>query len=251
MITLLLILFFATSSEPIFTIDKLSKEIRKNVSGEEQKTRLLYLIKESKKKIKRFRKEEKKANKKFRNLVISEQNSTLEIEKYYELSRKRKKNQQSFLVTTRLEMQQLITDIEWNNIVDATANPSKKKLRKIKKTIKKSNNLTKKKFGRVKEVIQSAIENSDKKIVMIELMITLENDVFKYMDILREHTFHNNEIVRDHNASKIELEQLLSKEAALREEVITSFVKFYNAGSKNLSDTEWNPIKKSLKHLLN
>lgn len=251
MTTVLIILILATFSEPVFTVDKLPKEIRKNVSGAEQKSRMLDLTKESKKRIKKYRKEEKKALKKLRKVVVSESNSIVEIEKHYDSTLKRTLNYQSFLVTTRLEMQELTTDTEWNDIVKATANPSEKKLRKTKKSIIKEDKLIRKKFSKLRKVVQEEVENPDKSAGITEKIIELEKDVFDNIKILRGHNYANNATARGPNATRKELEQLLAEENSVRGDVIASFINLYKSGSTNLSNTEWNAIKRQLKHLKN
>ena len=251
MTTVLIILILATFSEPVFTVDKLPKEIRKNVSGAEQKSRMLDLTKESKKRIKKYRKEGKKNLKKLRKVVVNETNSILEIEKHYDVSLKRTLDYQSFLVTTRLEMQELTTDTEWNNIVNTTANPSEKKLRKTKKSILKEDKLIRKKFNNLREVVEEEVDNSDRKALIIEKITLLEKDVFANIKILRAHSYANNATARGPNATRKELEQLLAEENSVKGDVIASFINLYKSGSTNLSNTEWNAIKRQLKHLKN
>ncbi len=251
MTTALIILLIATLSEPVFSVDKLPAEIRENVSGEEEKSRLLDLTKEGKKRIKKFQKEEKKARKKLRKVVVNETNSIVEIDKHYELSIKRTLSHQSFLVTTRLEMQKLTADDEWNNIINSAAYPSKKKLRKSQKSRVKEDKLIRKKFSKMREVLEAEIENPDKEALITEQIIVLEKDVFDYLEILRKHTFLDNPTVRDHNATREDLEQLLAKDNLFRKEVIASFTKLYKSGSENLSSTEWNAVKQQLKKLVN
>ena len=86
---------------------------------------------------------------------------------------------------------------------------------------------------------------------MSELIVVLEKDVFNYVEILEQHSFLNSDTVRDGNASRLELEQLLAKENLFRGEVRSSFIKLYKTGSKNLSSSEWNAVKRQLKHLIN
>ncbi len=251
MTTVLIILILATFSAPVFTVDKLPKEIRKNVSGEAEKSRLLDLTKESKKRIKKYRKEEEKALKKLRKVVVSETNSIVEIEKHYDLSIKRTLSYHSFLVTTRLEMQELTTDTEWNNIVNTTANPSEKKLRKTKKSNLKEDKLIRKKFNKLREVVEEEVGNPDKRTLIIENISLLEKDVFDNIKTLRAHSYPNNPTARDPTATRKELEQLLAEENSVRGDVIASFIKLYKSGSTKLSNSEWNAIKRQLKHLKN
>ena len=236
--------------EEVFMIPKLEKEIKSHVEGKDRKKEILIIFKEGKKDLKSFTKLRKKKLKEIEKMSASRANSMEEIFSVYETLYNARLDYQSRLTDKRLEIQNLLNDKEWEQIIEKAVLPSDKlKQKEIKQEGKKNKDVDKL-LGNIEESIIEHIGDEQKRK---EILLGLENfrtTLEVFVEEGRQMNFADNDIIRNKNASRKNIEQFYKTQNQLRYKGSKEFFEMRNIILQNTNEREWKEIIKSINKII-
>lgn len=241
----LLIKLMGTADE-VFTIPKLKKEIRTHVSDKVRKNSLLLIVKEAKKKNKGFIKATDKDKKKLKKLMASGENEIQEIETLLKNNHNKRKKLQNYNLEKRLDMQNLMTDEEWEQVIEKAVSPSKKREKKTDKEEKKVKDAIDKLLEKTEKSILKNIEDSTNRDHVLKAFRDFSNALKEQVSKGLENNYQNNKIVRKRTATREELEEVYGQQNELRENLNVEFTDIYNILYEHTNKKERKSIKKEL-----
>ena len=246
---IIIILLLAKGPEQVFTAPKLKKEIKTHVQDETRQEELLEILKIAKKKIKAFDEQNSKAMKQMKKLLKDKEPNIGKMDQLLESSMTKRQTHQAFLVDHRLKMQNLMTDEEWNLVIENAVSPSDKNEKKEDKDDRKEDKEIEKHLERVEGVITEKIDDETKKQKVMTAYQEYQKDWRMMVEKVREMNYQTNDIVNSRSASREELEDIYAEQNELRLETYESFTKLYKVASENTTVQEWKAIRKSLRKI--
>ncbi|MCG8307253.1 MAG: hypothetical protein MI975_07650 [Cytophagales bacterium] len=116
--------------EEIFLISGLDKEIKSHIADKERRNELLAISKAARKDIKSFGEIRKNKMKHMDKSGLSKDVSSEQLFELYNSYHEERLKMQAKLIDKRLEIQRLLTDIEWKHLIENAVLPSEKSRRK-------------------------------------------------------------------------------------------------------------------------
>lgn len=248
-----LIIFFITlltgGPEQIFLIDNLKKEIKQNVDDKEIKDELLNTLEITTKEIKKFNKCNDKGRKKVKKLVQKKSSSSDLLNGILNNALILRIEHQKKMIESRLFFQEKMNIEQWNKIISTADLPSEKDIKEYDAVIEKDKKAKKKLVDKVREAISNGIEEPSKQEIIITSFNEFEYALNNYLDEARKINFTNNKIVRNHNASKADLQGIYDYQNKLRKTVYQEFIEMHQIASEKTTLEEWNKISNSFSKL--
>ena len=242
-----LINVFGSGPEAIFIAPDVIKQIKINVEDKDNRSEILDIMKEAKKEIKTFRKNHKE-NSKHIGKLLSEQNvGSNEINHIFKKDSEQMFELQNFIIDERIRIQNILTDDEWNSILEEAIKPSEKKQKKEEKKNKKEREQLKELTEEIRKEIRETILDKEKNN---KISIAFENFVKEFKDHLKfnqELTYTKNEILKDKNATKEMLLGIYIEQNKIRLKMHNSFNHFFDITKQNTTEDEWDDMKKDIK----
>jgi hypothetical protein len=245
MLWIALFLLIFGRPESLTMLPKFNKNIKKYVVEDVRKRKILEYSKAFKKSKKDFLKDEKVYLKHFavNSLNRNTPNEFFEVSFQKILLEQRKFNQRS--LKKRLEIQYLIKEDEWKNILEASQKGLEKQEKDNQKAIEKLNNVIEK----IKKDIVKHVGESKKKKTL-EIAEQLQSDLNQNIAAFFEINYLKNDTLRNLNATIPELQAVIKDMNQIRKDVYYSIVDARSELIENTTEQEWEDIVKSINKLL-
>ena len=240
---------FGGGPEEIFQVPKLEKEIKTHVVDKQRKDQLLSLTKQAKNEIKSFNKSKGKKMKVMKKSNASKDFTKEMMEELYMAYHNERLKLQSSMLHKRLKFQELMTEREWNMVIEEAVFPSDKVVKKTDKLEVKEELEIDKMFSKLQYVIEkNIIGTKGQEKVLTELNI-FEKTIDEFMSISQEMNIQDSELVRKRTATESELLNFYQEQNKLRLKGAKEYFIFREAAINNTNDKEWNEIVGDLKVL--
>lgn len=246
----LLIRTLVGGPEEIFLVPKLKKEIKSHVLDTERKNEILQIIKEAKKEIKEFGKFRKKKLEEIKKIAVKREVSSNDMLEVYDTYHNTRLNLQSGLIEKRLILQELFSDKEWELILENAVFPSEKAKEKAGKQEDKIEQKIDKFIADIKGAIISKIEDESKRINVLNSLDNYSTTLVAFIEEGQQMNYEDNNIVRNKNANKNELDEFYQKQNLLRYKGAKEYIQLRNTAIKNTNEQEWKAVVKALNKLL-
>ena len=246
----LLIKTLVGGPEEIFMVPNLEKEIKSHVVDNERKSEILQLIKESKKEIKEFSKFRKNKLNEIKKMGVKREVTSEKMFEVYELYHNARLNLQSRLIENRLTLQVLFSDEEWGLIIENAVFPSEKARKKADKQEGKGEEKVFKVLDDIKYEIEKNIVDPDKRNIVLKSMSNFKTTLDAFIEEGHQMNYEGNNIVRNKDASRIELNEYYKKQNQLRYKGSKEYLQLRETALKNTNEKEWEAINKALSRLL-
>lgn len=232
-------------NETFFLTPDLKKNVKTFVEDKERKAEIFALMKESKKRQVAFVKLRKKTFKDYKKLNL-DRNTTLEkhqafVNDYFDA----RKEISAFSIDKELAMKKLMTEEEWNNIMNSVMEKTDKD--KIRKKMEQS---SQKFFETLTEMAETSIVDATKKGAVMESLDEFQEDINTYIPSVAELSYKNLETIRDYNATKYEYENGAEELQKMRREINDDFLKLRFQLLELTTEKEWNKIIKAYNNLI-
>ena len=239
--TLISLLLFG-GPEEIFLIGSLEKGIKKEIADKDRQKEIKSLISVYKKSAKAYMKKRKSQKKELSGLFSVKNSSMDDFSTLFDEMITTLKNLQMETIDTRLKSFDMITDEEWENMVQMEKDRLEQK--EIKASKGKEKDKEPKPFTNLEEMIQS-LEMDDK--TQQEATQQLDKLKKSYDDLV--HTVQDSrnkfsQIILDRNSSRTELESVVNWNNAIKKDAYFDLVDLYKKLSENVPDENWAKVGK-------
>ena len=246
----LLIQIFGSQSEEIFMVPEVMQQIKKHVAEEDRKDKVVSWMKEGKKAIKANRKIHKKNLKSLKKALNEDDISTEEVKIIFLNDLNASKETQNKLISLRLKIQDELNQVEWDKIIKLAITPSEKRDKKSKKAIKKEKEAFEELLFKTKNKVDEIIISSQKKETIKQAFRNFIQETKEQFEYNQEYTYSKNAVLRDKNATKEMLENVIREKNKVRLDVHKSFHKFFAIAKENTTEKEWEAIRKAIKKMM-
>ena len=237
--------------EEIFMVPKLEKEIKSHVADNEKKNEILQIIKEAKKEIKEFGKFRKKKLEEIKKMGVKREVPSENMLEVFEIYNNTRLSLQSDLIEKRLAMQELFSDEEWELIIENAVFPSEKARKKADKQEDKIEQKIDKFIADIKETIISNIEDEGKRSNVLNSLDNYSTTLVAFIEEGQQLNYEDNNIARNKNANKNELDLFYQKQNQLRYKGAKEYMQLRSTVIKNTNVKEWKTIVKALNKFIN
>lgn len=234
----------------IFTIQKLENQLGDHIADKNREKEALQLFKQAKKEIKALEKQLKASGKEFKKLQKDRSTRREELEQIFATSEKARKAVQSVLVEKRLELRQLLTEKEWENLLEdgiANIEENPEKRNKENKKIEKSD---KKILGKVQKSINKQFEEEDRRARAMDAYARFESKVRAFSDESIAYLIKNDVAAQQYHTDQVALEKVFAALNNSREEAMSEFLQMRDELIDLSSDKDWKKMSKTLNGLL-
>ena len=242
---------FGGGPEEIFQVPKLEKEIKSHVENQDFQKQLLTLTKAAKKEIKSFNKSRVKKMKAMKKANASREFSKAMMAELYMTYHNERLKMQSSMLAKRLEFQALMTENEWNNVIEKAVFPSDKVIKSSNKSDFKEAEKIDKLFSEIQEAINKNISETENREKVLTQLDSFEKTIDEFVSMSQELNYQDSELVRKKTATAGELKNLYQQQNDLRVKGAMEFFSFREAAIKNTTDKEWKDIVAELKVFFN
>ena len=237
--------------EEIFMIPKLEKEIKSHIADDERKNEILQIIKEAKKEIKQFGKFRKKKLKEIQKMGVKREVSSDMMFEIFEKYNNTRLSLQSDLIEKRLTLQELFTDEEWELIIENAVFPSEKARKKADKQEDKIEQKIDKLIADIRGTILLNIEDENKRSKVLNSLDNYSTTLVTFIEEGQQMNYEDNNIARNKNAIKNELDQFYQKQNQLRYKGAIEYMQLRSTVIRNTNEKEWKAIVKDLNKFIN
>jgi len=247
----LLIVSLVGGPEEIFMLPKFEKEIKSHIQDKDRKNEILQIVRDAKKEIKTFGKLRKGKLKRIDQLGVSKDVSSEQLFEIYNTYNGARLNMQSMLIEKRLSIQSLLSNKEWKQLIEKVVLPSEKFRKKTEKQEGKEDEKIEKLIDKIEKVIQDNLAEGKKRQ---NLMISLErfhSTLKEFIDEGQKMNFEDNQLVRNKNAPRKDLEKFYEKQNELRYKGTKEYFRLRDDAIQYTNDQEWKKIIKSINNIIN
>lgn len=154
------------------------------------------------------------------------------------------------LISLRLKIQEELKQNEWDKIISIAIEPSEKRNKKNKKSLQKEKETFEELLQKSKFKVDEIITSSEKKEIIKQAFGVFIKEVKEQFEYNEEYTYSKNAVLRDKNATKEMLENILNQKNQVRLEVHESFHSFFTTAKENTTEKEWEAIRKAIKKMI-
>jgi len=154
------------------------------------------------------------------------------------------------LITFRLDIQKLMTDEEWAKIIDQLESVKPKKVKKQEKAELKSKLKHDKKLMALRSEVEAAFTDPEKMAEADRDLTQFEDDLSALLFETQEGPAQVVEIMRNRNATKDQLTEVIMKQEDYRAKAHASFLELRTNLVEISTDDNWSKIAKSLNKLI-
>ena len=239
---LLFSLIFSGGDETIVINAEVKKLLRNNMSDGDRKEYALNLTKSYMDEVKYFNKIQKKRLKQLQS-VFKERNSTSsDFLKLYEEYFSDLIIIQNKGIAGRKELQDILTEDEWqlilNSIDEDSAKVAKKKLKNRSKLNRKAGKFKIKATNHLKDTRKRQIVGAQLEIYTKEYMGYVE-----YRDGLK---YYNNEVLRFQHSNTLEMANLLNERTEKRKKLFDEYIELHQILVQNTTEKEWGGVVRKM-----
>lgn len=234
------------SDIPVFIVDDLSKEIKNHVDDKERKKEILSVLKDYEKEFKKSQKNLGKEKKKLKKLNTDRNSPEGSMDIVLNDASEIWSDLKTSAVQKRVEVQGLLTEEEWQNIIaESLAEMNKKEIKSQEKAYKEFD----KNFDKLKKGVTSEITDPER-LKIIEETFKNFKDLWKiYLDEVMALSLRYLDSFQNLDATEAELNEAISSVGDSRDNLFDGIIKL-NAELKELTtDEEWSTIAKKINKL--
>ena len=247
-IATLLMSLFAGGSLDVFYIDKIEQGVKKEVVDKDRKKELQGNLKEYTKKVKEFNKVRKNQLKELRKKNLDRSTTEEWYVDFYKTRLQERIDLQKEFIKQRLELQEMVTDIEWDAIMskasDQTTKLAEKEQRKEMK--KKGENA----FSVQEKAIVENVADQESRMILLDALTVFETLYNQIQDSYENINVNESVFLADKNATEEEMLILAGLLNEQRVSLYEGYTVFLMAMHVNTTDEEWKPIMKAVNKLL-
>ena len=248
LLTIIYSMLFGGSVDP-FVLPDAQKVVKQAIEDKERKKEVTKELKLYSKEWKSLQKLNKKQSKSIARLNSDFSIDTQFISKEFESHRSARKEIEDQIIEYRYAIQAMITDNEWEVIMQAVANPKAKTIKKKDKAQLKSQLKREKKIIALENEIKDAFGNSPKVEEVIEDLDQFEEDMAEFLFVMQEEAARVAEVMENRDASKEDLTEIVVLNEDFRAKVHTSFLKLRGELIELSTPEQWPKIAKALNKL--
>ena len=245
--TLISLLLFG-GPEEIFLIGSLEKGIKKEITDKDRQKEIKSLISVYKKSTKDYKKKRKSQKKELSELYSSKNSSMDDFSSLFNEMIATLENLQRETIDTRLKSFEMITDEEWDNMVQM----EKERLEKVETKASKSEKKDKdpKPFSNLEELIKSLGLNSQTEEESLEQLNEVKKSYDDLVHTLQDSRNKFSQIILDRNSSKTELESVANWNNQIKKDAYFDLVDLYEVLSESVPDENWAKISKEFSNII-
>ena len=243
--TALAVIIFGGGESPYILPDA-EKLIKKNIEDKDRKKEVLAYMKDYKKEWKALKKTEKKQTKSAAKLNKKRDADPKELANIFQQSRDQRNVLYDNLIKSRLAVQKLISDEEWDTIIKKALDEKPKTTKKIDKEEAKARFKQNKKIQSIADEIESVFSDEKTREKAAEYLKDFENDLTNQLLNIQNFTYEDQEVLRDHNASEDELNSVTQNLENYRNEVHSSYLNLREKLVELSTEENWPKLSKAL-----
>ena len=241
-------MLFGGGSLEVFYLDELDKGIKKEVVDKDRKKELLNETKAYTKTVKEFNKTQKGHLKTLQQKNLDRGTVGDWYIAFYEQRMKERMELQNTFINQRLNLQQKVTDDEWEKIMSRSASAeSKMEKKEQKKEMKKNDENF---FKEQETAIVTYITDQDRRMIVLEALGVYEATYSQLHDTYENINVENSAFLADKYASKEKMQILADLLNEQRVILFEGYSVFLLALQINATDEEWKPIMKAFNKML-
>lgn len=238
------------SSEDPFILPKAEKVVKQAIEEPARRDQAVLAMKSYSKEWKKLLKSRKKQAKTVSKLNKDRSADQQAIAGLFENYRTERRIVKDQLIAFRLNIQDLMTDEEWVTLIDQVEDVKPKKAKKQEKAQLKSNLKKDKNFLAIESEIQAAFSDPNKIEEVNKDLNEFEDDLTNLLFETQEGHAQIVEIMRNRNATKDQLTEVIMRQEDYRTKVHASFLELRTNLVEISTDDNWSKIAKALNKLI-
>jgi len=247
--SMLAIAIFGSGESP-FLIPKVDKKIKKVVVDDERKTEILAIMKGYKKEWKILAKTKKKQAKSFKKLNKDRNADPEELAEIINNGRKQREGLNEKLIAARIKVAGLITDEEWNEIMNGVLEVKTKTTKKLTKAETKARLKQDKRIEAIGDEIEAAFSVPAHREEATKYLIQFEEDIIDLLVGSQNHTYKDQEILRNRLSTEEEIDEIIQQLENFRSNVHYSFLELRKDLVELSTEDNWPKLAKALGKLI-
>ncbi len=247
-IALIIALLFAGGSLEVFYIDKIEKGVKKYVSDDDRRKELQGYFKEYKKVNKSWNKGMQRDLKNFKKQNLDRAVAITWYEDFFKKRLDETAKVQHEFIDYRINLQNLIYDDEWTQIMELASSAELKEQAKEEKEARK--NSDKDLMYKLRQAANENIFNPDSKKEVLAAWNIFKSDYDKTIETYDHIDVEDSEALVNKNLSAEEMKELVLKLDSFRAEMYKAYIDFLTILKENTSNEEYKAIMKEFNKLL-
>ena len=234
----------------IFTIQKVEKQVRAQINDASREKEVMLLFKQAKQEIKALEKQLKGAGKEFKALQIDKTVKSADLNAVFQKSEEVRSSVQKVLVVKRMKLRLLLTENEWNDLMQEGLNNIAQNPKKREKEISQIQKADKKVLNKVQKALIKNIEDENRQSKALSTYQNFENKVNVLTDESVAYLKQNDLAAQQYEADQITLEKVFTALNSSRKEAMISFLEMRDELIELTTEAEWKKIAKTLNSIL-
>jgi len=247
-LTTLLLVLFSDGPGEIFLVPDADKKVKSVVAGKERKKQTVAVFKAAEKEASKFKKSLKKQNKKLKK--NESPLSDADLEQLLNESFAEREKLQVFLVEKRLEIRDILTEKEWDKVIDIALEEQISKEKKFQKAEAKKDKQAQKVLAKIRSALKKNIVNAESRERALGDFADFEKKAIGVFVETNDLTIQNNQISQSYSANKEELLTIYTKLNTARRELFTGYMIMRKSMKGYLTDEEFSKVSKAFIELL-
>jgi len=245
-LSLLIGMLLGGSNIPVFIVEDLPKEIKRNIDDKERKNEILSILKVYEKEFKNSQKSLDKLKKKMKKLNLDRNSKKDSIYKVLNDASDIWEKLQASGIDNRISVQEMLTQEEWEMIISRSIDEmSKKEVKNLEKEHKNFN----KEYDKLQRAIANQITNPERLKIIDQAFLDFKILLKDYIQANKEKTLRYNDEFQNLNATKSDLTEAMSFVDESRTKLFDGIVKLHFELTEITTEEEWNKIAKSVNKL--
>lgn len=247
LVTLITLLFFG-SFQDTFLVPGMDKSVKEYVLDPERKAEISSELKLAGKEVEDFQKNAKKDMKSFQVYNLGQDATLEQFQAFYEKRSAARQQLTASAIERRLQVQELITNKEWNAIIlNGEARVKELNEKHLKKEAKGNVNDA---LENVRITIGEVVENDLNRDDAMRSFLEFQT-VYQELDqAIQDQNSVRNNIIKNKNSTKEEFRTMVDELQVLRKRSYDELVKFHFKMLQVLNEKEWLPVMKSFNRIL-
>jgi hypothetical protein len=239
--TLISILLFG-GPEEMFLMGILEKGIKKEITDKDRQKEIKSIISVYEKSVKGYKKTRKSQKKELAALYSSKNASADDFSSLYDEMILTLQNLQTKTIDSRIQSLEMITDEEWENMVQMEKDRLIKEETKASKSKKKVKEP--KPFLNLEEVIKSLNLDTQNEQESLQQLEKVKKSYDDLVHTVQDSRNKFSQIILDRNSSRAELESVANWNNEIKKDAYFNLVDLYKKLSENVPDENWAKVAK-------
>ena len=234
----------------IFTIQKVEKQVRAHITDTSKEKEVTLLFKQAKQEIKALEKQLKSAGKEFKALQSDKTATSADLNAVFQKSEEVRSSVQKVLVEKRMKLRLLLSENEWNDLMNEGINSIAENPNKREKEISKIQKSDKKVLNKVQKALIKNIDDESRQSKALSTYLNFENKVNVLTDESVAYLKQNDLAAQQYQADQTSLEKVFTALNSSRKEAMISFLEMRDELIELTTDSEWKKIARTLNSIL-